>query len=109
MKPDLETLICADEEARARVDAAREDARRRLEAARSERDRHLEERRAHAEAMLVGEVGAIRAEGEKLVQERRRRREELLRMQRAEADGRLERATQAYEQILRDGPPRGAT
>jgi hypothetical protein len=106
---ELELLVSADEEARARVDAAREDARRRLEAARSERDVVLRERKADAVAGLARDIDAIREEGAKLVEERRRCREALVLARRAATEPLLEKAATTYAAILRDGPLRRRT
>jgi hypothetical protein len=106
---DLGLLVRADEEARARVDAACEDARRRLEAARSKRDAVLRERKADAEAGLTREIEAVREQGEKLVEERRRCREALVVARRAETEPLLEKAATAYAAILRNGPLRRRT
>ena len=106
MNADLETLVRADEEARARVDSAREDTRRLLAAARSRRDAVLRERKLQAEAELAREIEAIREEGARLVEERRRARAQVILARRAETEPLLERAAGAYAAILIEGPPR---
>jgi hypothetical protein len=109
VNPDLELLVCADEEARARVDTAREDARRRIETARSKCDAVLRERKAEDEAGLTREIEALAEEGGKLVEDRRRGREALVLARRAETEPLLEKAATAYAALLRDGPLRRRT
>jgi hypothetical protein len=91
------------------VDAARDEARRRLDEARAKKDAVLRERKADAEAALAREIEAIREEGVKLAEERRRARSQLVLARRAETEPLLERAARAYAAILREGPPRSGT
>ncbi len=108
MNPDLDAILSADEEARARIEAAERTARARLEAARNDRERRREERRAGAARAVDDEVRRILDEADRLVVERRQRRATYLAERQAAAEGLLTRAAERYVEIVRTGR-RGAS
>jgi DNA anti-recombination protein RmuC len=104
MTPDLEAILLADEEARARVEAARRSAQARIAAAREEIAR-LKQDQADARAAEVEQrLRAIGEEAERQATARRRRREEYLAGLRRAAEERLSAAAEAWARIVRDGP-----
>lgn len=108
MNPDLDSILSADEEARARLEASTAAAHARLEAARSERERRREERRAAYARAVDEEVQHILAEADRAVEERQRRRAAYLAERRAAADGLLTRAVECYVGVVRTGSRGGS-
>lgn len=105
MIPELESLFCADEDGRARIEAERARARTRLESlARSLDEDHASKRRARERA-LDEEIAAIRAEADREVARRAGRRSAYREERRRQAGALLPRAAGAFAAILRDGPP----
>ena len=104
MNPDLEDIVIADEEARARVEAARRAARERIAAARDEVARSEQERARAREAEVEKTLRSVVEEAERQAQERKLRREEYLAGVRSAAEGLLPAAAEAWARIVRDGP-----
>ena len=104
--PEPSMLLEADEDARARVDAADEAARARVEAARLARERRRADRLAELRLRLDAEVQAIRAEAEGAVAERRRRRASSLDARGRAAEAIVAHAAEVYARMVREGPPR---
>jgi hypothetical protein len=106
MNEHLERLLACDEEGRVRLDRERVRAREALESL----ERRLEEerrRRLHdLEVDLDDELAGIRAEAERDVAERRRRREEFRAGRNRIASEALPRAIEVFVRIVRDGPDR---
>jgi vacuolar-type H+-ATPase subunit H len=107
MRPELETIVAADEEARSRLSSAEERARRDTLAVREEVERRIAERGQTAEAALETELAAIRGEGERAANELRAREESYRDAVAAAAASRLEEAARRFAQIVVDGPPEG--
>lgn len=105
MNPDLELLLSADEEARARVEAARRSAEARLASAREGADRRRQETARTREAALEHEVQAIGEDADRQVEARRRRRERYVSGLSEAAAKALPAAVEAWVRIVRDGPP----
>lgn len=78
MHPDLEQIVSADEEARARVALEEDRAGRERTAARVERDTAIGARRREASDGLDLELRAIREEGDRRVEELRRQQAQYL-------------------------------
>jgi|SRR5581483_11728922 len=76
MHSDLELIVSADEEGRARVAEAEQRRQRDLTAARAERDKAIEARRKEAIDALERELQAIRAGGDARVAELQRQQEQ---------------------------------
>jgi hypothetical protein len=104
MNPDLETVVVADEEARARVEAARRNAQARIAAAREEVVRSKQDRVRAREVDVDEKLRSIGEEAERQAAERRRRREEYLAGVRLASQERLASAAEAWARIVRDGP-----
>ncbi len=106
MNEQLERLLACDEEGRARLDRERVRARDALQSLerRLEEERHR--RRRDLEVELEDQLAGIRAEAERGVAERRRRREEFRAERNAIASAALPRAIDAFVRIVRDGPDR---
>lgn len=77
MHPDLELIVSADEEARARVTLAEQRHERDVTAARTERDDAIAARRKEATDALEGELQVIRGEGDARVAELQRQQEQF--------------------------------
>jgi hypothetical protein len=103
MHPDLEAIVSADEEARARVEAADRDAKSRVDAVRAEVSAAREARRQALDDALAREVAAIVTEAEREAAAIGDRRA-------AYGDGGsdatqlIDRAVDLYVRIVRDGP-----
>ena len=104
MNSDLEAIVVADEEARARVEAARRSAQARIAAAREEVARSKQDRAHAREAEVEETLRSIGEETQRQVAERLRRREEYLAGVRRAAQERLAAAAEAWARIVRDGP-----
>ena len=103
MNPDLEMLLSADEEARARVEGARRSAQALVERACEDADRRKSERAREREAARDREVQSIAEDTSRRVEERRRRRRTYVaRLSEASAE-RLPAAVDAWVRIVRDG------
>jgi hypothetical protein len=106
MHPDLESILSADEEARARVAAAERAARERLDGVRAETTARLDRRRRELEDALEREIAAILTEADREAAEIGRRRAAYVESHAASADALLDRAAETYAAILRSGPSR---
>ena len=104
MNSDLEAIVVADEEARARVEAARRSAEARIAAAREEVARSMQDRTRAREAEIGKTLRSIGEEAERQAAERLRRREEYLAGVRRAAQEGLATAAEAWARIVRDGP-----
>jgi hypothetical protein len=104
MNADLEAIVVADEEARARVEAAKRSAQARIAGAREEIGRSKQEKTRAREAEAEETLHSIGEEAEKQAAGRLRRREEYLAGTRRAAQERLTSAAQAWARIVRDGP-----
>jgi len=105
---DLEAIVDADGEGRARIEAAERAARARLDEERAAHERRRAERDERSRRRLDDELAAIRAEAEAAVVERRRRREAWIEQRRRAAEPLLARAAERWARIVLDGPGRGS-
>jgi TolA-binding protein len=105
MRPELEAIVAADEEARSRLSSAEERARRDVTAVREEVERQIAGRREASAAALESELAAIRTEGERAVRELQAREEAYRQAVAAASDVRLEDAAQLFARIVLEGPP----
>jgi hypothetical protein len=108
MDPDLEALIAADEDARARVEAAREAARARVAEAREDLQRRLEAQRVTRQRATDTAVAAIEEETSRSIADRRTARASYAEMRRLDADTRLAQAADLYAQIIKTGRAPGS-
>jgi hypothetical protein len=109
MDDNLEAIVLADEQARARVDAARSAASAGIQAARDERARRQREREQALRSAVDEEERRIDEETARAVAERQARRARYLEARRQVAEGVLAHAAEVYAYIVRDGPvPRRA-
>lgn len=104
MDPELDSILSADEESRARLEQAETAARLRLEAARADRERRRQERHAAALGALEDEVARVLDQANQEVAERRRRRTLYLDTRRMAAEKAFSRAVDTYVRIVREGP-----
>lgn len=100
MHPDLELIVSADEEARARVALAEERSDREIAAARGARDAALDARRKDAADALEQELDRIRADGDARVAVLQEQQQEYLRSLAAAGDRKLEDAIAVYLRIV---------
>lgn len=100
MHPDLESVVAADEEARARVANAERRQESALAAARVECDAAVASRRAEAAAQLDGEIHAITREGEARAAEARTRNADYLRLLGEAGDRAFDQAVEQYTRIV---------
>ena len=100
MHPDLESIVAADEEARARVAAAEDHRERRLAEGRAQREATVAAQCAAAEEALQGEIDALRAEGDKRVEEIRKRQAEHLHALAEAGERKFAEAVRAYQRIV---------
>ncbi len=107
MIPELEALLSADEEGRARIEATRRAAGERLETLRDALKRGRQEKARTLEQSLEGEIASVRAEAEREVERRRDRRASYREENLRRAESLLPRAVETFVAILRDGPPPG--
>ena len=104
MHPDLESILSADEAARASVAAAERSGHEAMEAARAEIAARAERRRRELEEALEREIAGILADADRAAAEIARRRAAYI-ASAPEAGELMERAADAYAAILRSGPP----
>jgi len=105
MDPELDAILSADEECRARLHQAEEAARLRLEAARAERAQRRRVRHEAAMRQLDEEVASILAQADRDIAERRRQRLLYLETRRLAAEKAFAGAVETYVRIVREGPP----
>lgn len=103
MHADLETVLQADEEARARVALAEERRTRGVAEAVAARDAAVDARRRAARAALDEELHAIRSDGDRRVQELATQQEEFLAAVRRAADTKIDDGIAAYLRIVGGG------
>ncbi|MGE5277737.1 MAG: hypothetical protein ACM3SU_12130 [Acidobacteriota bacterium] len=104
MNDDLRALIEADEEARARIDAARAAAKSRLEEAAADVEKARTERRGAEQERLASEARAILDEAEREAARRRERRSAALAERRASAEPLVSTAADYWARVIREGP-----
>ena len=100
MHPDLEAIVAADEEGRARVHTAEERRDSTLAATRNECDAALVSRRAAAIAAVNDEVSAIEREGDARAAEARQRNEAYLRLLATAGEHAFDEAVEQYTRIV---------
>ncbi len=103
MNSELESIVAADEEGRARVQFAEARRQREVDAARAECDGLLREREAAIEAELAAEIARIREAGEQEISAARRSHEQYLAALREIGERELERAAQIWAHIVAYG------
>jgi hypothetical protein len=107
--PDLEALLSADEEARARVASAEREAQAIVERARLDAERRRVERERAADETLALELRRIREESEREAQARRDRREAWRSRRREAMEARLDEAARVVAELVGGGGPGGAS
>ena len=100
MHPDLEAIVSADEEARARVSLEEERRERELSSARAARDAAIEARRKDAADALERELQAIRSAGDARVAELQRQHTQFLTALAEGGERRFEEAVALYLRIV---------
>ena len=103
MDPNLEAIVAADEECRARVDAAELACRSRIDAARRDAAERGGARLRALQAAVEAEERAIGREADRAIAERRALRATYLEAKRQAAEGVLIEAAQFFERIVLDG------
>jgi hypothetical protein len=104
MNSDLDAIVSADEEARARIEAAATSAQARVQAALDERERC---RRACCEALrnaVDDEERRIQEAADRAVADRQATRARYREARRRAAESALARAAEVYARIIADGP-----
>ena len=109
MSTDLDSILDADEEGRARIEAFEKHAAARIEQARREAQERRAEARETARRALDAEVGTILAEADREAERRSERRASYLAEKEARAGAVLTRAAELYAKIVLEGPPAGPT
>ena len=104
MSPDLEAIVGADEEARARVEAAQATAKARVQAAAEARERLRQERYEALRKATDDEERQIQDAAERAVADRREIRSRYRETRRLAAEGALAHAAEVYAQIVMNGP-----
>ena len=102
MDPQLESIVAADEEARARVESARAAAATRVEETERERNRRREEKARALREAAEDEERQIGLANDRAVAERQLARRRYLDASRQAADAALPRAAEVFVQIVRD-------
>jgi hypothetical protein len=100
MHPDLEAVIAADEEGRARIATAEARRDAALRDVRRDSDAALAARRSAAEAAVAAEIAAITREGEQRESEARRRNDEYLRLLAEAGERARAKAIEVYTRIV---------
>ena len=109
MNSDLEAIVSADEEARARIEAARAGSQARVQAATAERERRRRERYEALRQAADAEERAINEAADLAVANRRASRASYLAARRLETESMLARAGELYARIIRSGPTPGTS
>jgi hypothetical protein len=104
MNRELESILEADDEARARIDAAAKQAAMRQEEAHRDAERRAAARKEAARRGLENEVQSILAQADREALERGMRRASHLAEKDACAESLLGRAADAYARIVAEGP-----
>ena len=100
MHPDLELIVSADEEARARVALAEQRHERDVTAARMQRDGAIAARRKEATDALERELQVIRDDGERRAGELQRQQQEYLRALAEAGERKFDEAVALYLRIV---------
>ena len=100
MHSDLEAIVSADEEVRARVTLEEERRERELSSARAARDASLETRRKDEADALERELRAIRSEGDARVAELQRQQSRFLTALAESGERKFEEAVAFYLRII---------
>ena len=100
MTPDLQTVVAADEEARARVEMAETRRERDVASARAARDAAILSRRNAAQEELDRELRAIRDDGERRLGEMKAQQAAFLAALAAAGDAKFDDAVAAYARIV---------
>jgi vacuolar-type H+-ATPase subunit H len=104
MNPDLEAIVAADEEARARVEAAEATAQASVQAATDARERHRQERHEALQKATDEEERQIREAADRAVADRQAIRSRYRETRRLAAEGALAQAADLYAQVVMNGP-----
>ena len=104
MNPDLEAIVGADEEARARVEAAETTSQARVRAATEARERERQERYETLRKATDDEERRIQEAADRAVAERQANRSRYRETRRRAAEGALAQAARVYAQIVVNGP-----
>jgi hypothetical protein len=104
MTPDLEAIVSADEEGRARLAAAEEAARASIRAATDDRERQRQARYEALRQATDDEERRIREEADRAVAERQAIRARFRETRRQMADAALTRAAEIFAAIVANGP-----
>jgi hypothetical protein len=105
MTPDLEAIVAADEEARARVAAAQEAAQASVRAALDARQQQREARYEALRQATDDDQRRIREEADRAVADREAIRARYRETRRRMAEGMLTRAAEVFATIVANGPP----
>jgi hypothetical protein len=105
MHSDLELIVSADEEARARVALEEQRRQREVTAARTEHDAAIGARRKEASDALEREIQAIRDDGDRRVAVLQRQQEEYLASLAAAGERKFDEAVAVYQRIVCGGSP----
>ena len=103
MNEELERVVAADEEARARVSFAESRGAREVSAAAEERDRILGDRRKNLEAQLERELREIAEAGDREIAAARAAHEQDREALTGAGTRELERAARLWARIVREG------
>jgi len=103
LNPDLAALLETDEEARARIAAARDASAARLESVREQIERGRRQREETAIASLEAEAESILEEARREARARQARRTEYLEERRRRAETLLPAAVEAWVRQTREG------
>lgn len=105
MHPDLELIVLADEEARARVALEEQRCEREVTAARTERDAAIGARRKEASDALEREIQVLRDDGDRRVAALQRQQDEYLASLAAAGRQKFDEAVAAYQRIVGEVAP----
>jgi hypothetical protein len=100
MHPDLELIVSADEEARARVALAEQRRNREVTAARTTRDAAIDARKKDAADALEQELQRIRTDGDARVAALQEQQKEYLRTLAEAGEQKLDEAVALYRRIV---------
>jgi hypothetical protein len=105
MDDDLTAIVAADEEARARVHAARTAAAGRVDEARRDIERARSQRLETLRTQAARDVQAIAEQTARTTAEREAARSRSIEVRHASSEACLEAAAELYARIVIDGPP----
>lgn len=105
MNPDLERLICADEEARIRLEAARSASHSQRETVAAELDAARQARQQFLEQELAKDIRDIQETAREDAAQRDAQRAAYRQERRRQAERLLPQAVAVFLEIVRDGPP----